>query len=53
MSTTNGCGHDGKGDVPRSPLEQWQGRWGWTLPPSSNPREGMMKRRMKMERWGR
>jgi hypothetical protein len=48
MSTVNDCGYGGKGDGPRAPPTWWQGLGGRTLPPSPNPQEGTMKRRMKM-----
>jgi hypothetical protein len=53
VSTANSYRHGGKGDRPRAPLGQQQGREGRTLPPSMNPRKGMMKRKMKTERRGK
>jgi hypothetical protein len=53
MSTANGCGHGGKGDGTGVPLGWRQGHGGSKPPLSPNPQEGMMKWRMKTERWGK
>jgi hypothetical protein len=53
VSTANDSGHRGKGDRPIVPSRRRQGCGGRTLPPSLNPQERTMKRRMKMERRGR
>jgi hypothetical protein len=52
MPTANCCGHVGKRDgTGASPMWQ-QGRGVRKLPLSPSPQDGMMKRRMKMERRG-
>jgi hypothetical protein len=53
VSIAIGCMYGGKADGPGVPLEWRRGR-GWRiLPPSPNPREVTMKRRMKMRKRGR
>jgi hypothetical protein len=52
VSTTNDCGHGGKEDGPRASPVWLQGCEGSKLPLSLNPREGTMKKRMKMESRG-
>jgi hypothetical protein len=53
VSTTNGCEHGGKGGrIGALPRRRQESR-GRTLPPSLNPREGTMKRRIKMESRGK
>jgi hypothetical protein len=53
MSIANSYRHGGNGDGTGAPPGWRQGRAGRKLPSSLNSREGMMKRRMKIERRGK